>query len=224
MTEFLRRRTLITARIIPLFLALTLLLALPGYSLAAGKNTDSPAAHFVQKLGDKALTSLTAHDLPKGERARRVRTLLRENFDIATIGRFVLGMHWRDATEAQRAEYNRLFENMIVETYTRRFAEYSGQSFKVLGTSPSSGGADTMVKSQILQKNGPPVDVAWRVRDKGSLKIVDVLVENISMSQTQRDDFDGVIQAGGGQIEALLSTLRKRQTGDSDTSKQASKH
>jgi phospholipid transport system substrate-binding protein len=211
-------------RIVPLFLAMALLLALPGYSLAAGKNADSPAAQFVQKLGDKALTSLTAHGLPKGERSRRVRTLLRENFDITTIGRFVLGGHWREASEAQRAEYTRLFENMIVETYTRRFAEYSGQSFKVLGTTPSSGGADTIVKSQILQKDGPPVDVDWRVRDKGGMKIVDVLVDNISMSVTQRDDFDGVIQAGGGDIEALLSTLRKRQTGDSGTAQQASKH
>ncbi|TAL33869.1 MAG: ABC transporter substrate-binding protein [Alphaproteobacteria bacterium] len=215
---------MITARIIPLFLAMTLLLALPAYSQAAGKNIDSPAAQFVQKLGDKALTSLTAQGLPKGERSRRVRTLLRENFDITTIGRFVLGGHWREATDKQRAEYTKLFENMIVETYTRRFADYSGQSFKVLGAAPSSGGGDTIVKSQILQKDGPPVDVDWRVRDKGGMKIVDVLVDNISMSVTQRDDFDGVIQAGGGDIEALLSTLRKRQSGESNTSKQASKH
>src|SRR4051812_48329199 len=98
-------------------------------ALAAGKNLDSPAAVFVQKLGDKALTSLTAKGLPKGERSRRVRTLLRENFDIPTIGRFVLGRHWGEATDAQRAEYVNLFEDMIVETYTQRFAEYSGQSF-----------------------------------------------------------------------------------------------
>ncbi|MEZ0224051.1 MAG: phospholipid-binding protein MlaC [Alphaproteobacteria bacterium] len=212
-----------TMRMIPLFLAMTLLLMLPGATFA-GKNADSPCAQFVQKLGDKALTSLTARELSKAERSRRVRTLLRENFDIPTIGKFVMGGHWREATEAQRAEYNRLFENMIVETYTRRFAEYSGQSFKVLGTAPSSGGADTIVTSQILQKNGPPVDVDWRVREKGgSSKIVDVLVEKISMSVTQRDDFDGVIQAGGGKIEALLEALRKRQS-DNGTSKQAAKH
>lgn len=192
-------------------LSMTLLLALFLLGAAApsfAKGGDSAAAQFVQRLGDQALTSLTAKGLPKGERAKRVRTLLRENFDISTIGRFVLGTHWREATEAQRAEYVSLFEDMIVETYTQRFQEYSGQSFKVLGAETSGG--DTMVASQILQKNGPPVDVEWRVRDKGgSLKIVDVLVERISMSVTQRDDFDGVIQAGGGKIEALLASLRR---------------
>lgn len=217
---------MIAVRIIPLFLAMTLLLMSPGDSFSAGKNATSPAAQFVQRLGDKALTSLTAQNLPKAERSRRVRTLLRENFDIVTIGRFVLGGHWRTATEAQRSEYTKLFENMIVETYTHRFAEYSGQSFEVLGASPSSGGADTIVTSQILQKNGPPVSVDWRVREKGgSMKIVDVMVEKISMSVTQRDDFNGVIQSGGGKIEALLVSLRKRQTGESEsTTKQAAKH
>lgn len=192
---------------VALFLAFFLLgAALP--SAAFAKGGDSPAAQFVQRLGDKALTSLTAKGLAKGERAKRVRTLLHENFDIATIGRFTLGRHWNDATPAQRTEYVSLFEDMIVETYTQRFQEYSGQSFKVLGADASSD-SDTMVSSQILQKDGPPVDVKWRVRNKGSMKIVDVLVDEISMSQTQRDDFDGVIEAGGGKIEALLTSLRK---------------
>jgi phospholipid transport system substrate-binding protein len=194
-------------------LSLTLILALFLFAAATpsfAKGGDSPAAGFVQKLGDKALTSLTAKGLPKGERGRRVRTLLNDNFDIPTIGKFVLGTHWKEATDAQRAEYTKLFEDMIVETYTQRFQDYSGQSFKVL--SSESSGNDTMVMSQIVQKDGPPVDVDWRVRNKGGgMKIVDVLVDKISMSVTQRDDFDGVIQSGGGNVDALLNSLRKHQ-------------
>jgi phospholipid transport system substrate-binding protein len=201
-------RTLIAAA----FLTLACGLAAPAPA-AVGKNIDSPPAHFVQRLGDKALTSLTARDIDGQERARRVRTLLRDNFDIGTIGRYVLGTNWRTATEAQRAEYVKLFEDMIVQTYSRRFAEYSGQSFKVTGTlPPQEGSNDTIVSSLILQQNGPPVSVDWRVRDKGgSMKIVDVVVENISMSVTQRSDFSAVIQQGGGKVEALLASLRQRQ-------------
>jgi phospholipid transport system substrate-binding protein len=100
-----------------------------------------------------------------------------------------------------------------VQTYSRRFAEYSGQYFKVTGTlPPQEGSNDTIVSSLILQQNGPPVSVDWRVRDKGgSMKIVDVVVENISMSVTQRSDFSAVIQQGGGKVEALLASLRQRQ-------------
>ena len=141
-------------------------------------------------------------------RAQRVRSLLHDNFDVATIGRFVMGPSWKTATAAQKSQYIDLFEDMIVATYTKRFAEYSGQSFKVTGSS-AAGGSDSLVKSQILQKDGPPVMVDWRVRNKdGGFKVVDVVVESISMTMTQRDDFAGVISSKG--VDGLLEVLRKR--------------
>lgn len=168
---------------------------------------------FVQKMGDQALTQLTGKEISDAEREKRVRTILRQNFDIKTIGQFVLGRHWRNATEKQRAEYLDLFEDMIVITYAQRFEEYAGQQFKATGSNPaSSKSKDYVVQSQVLQKDGPPVKVEWRVRSFGGTpKVIDVLIENVSMSVTQRADFDAVIQSGGGKIEALLDSLRKRQ-------------
>lgn len=164
---------------------------------------------FVQKMGDKALTSLTGKDISDEIRAQRVRALLRDNFDIKTIGRFVLGPSWRTATDAQKKEYMGLFEDMIVETYSQRFKEYSGQSFKVSSAARLSE-RDTLVKSSIVQENGPPVSVDWRVRSKnGDMKVVDVIVEDISMSVTQRSDFSSVINSGGG-MDGLIKSLRKR--------------
>ncbi len=188
-------------------LALTFLFTLPAN---AGDGKDLPAVAFVQKLGDKALSSLTDKGLPRATRETRVRALLRENFDLQTIGRFALGTYWRAATSAERSEYMDLFEDMIVQTYTTRFEDYSGQSFKVVkGT--KSGDADYIVTSQIIQKDGPPVNVDWRVRQKdGQMKIVDVIVENISMGVTQRSDFSSVIQNGGGTVKSLIASLRDR--------------
>lgn len=198
-------------RIVFIALCLTTFLALPAFA-GDKAGTDTPATQFVQKLGDKALTSLTAKDLAQVERAKRVRELLRANFDIKTIARFALGTSWKTATEAQKSEYLDLFEKMIVSTYTERFQDYSGQSFKVLKSSAT--GKDWVVSSQIIQKDGPPVAVGWQVRDKGEgLRIVDVTVEGISMSVTQRNDFAAVIQSGGGKVDALLTSLRKRANG-----------
>ncbi|HEX2752441.1 MAG TPA: ABC transporter substrate-binding protein [Alphaproteobacteria bacterium] len=168
---------------------------------------------FVQKMGDQALTQLTGKELSADERKKRVRNILRQNFDVKTIGQFVLGRHWRTATEKQRAEYLDLFEEMIVTTYTQRFEEYSGQQFKATGSNrASSKSKDYVVQSHVLQKDGPAVKVEWRVRSIGnSPKVIDVLIENVSMSVTQRADFDSVIQSGGGKIETLLESMRKRQ-------------
>ena len=110
------------------------------------------------------------------------------------------------------SEYLRLFENMIVTTYAQRFSEYSGQEL-VVGKATKASERDTVVSSQIVQKDGPPVTVSWRVRSGASgMKIIDVIVEGVSMSVTQRSDFASVIQGGGGKVQALLTSLRERQT------------
>ncbi len=188
--------------------------ALPTPSLASAK-TENGAQKFVENLGNEALTSLTAKDLAHQEREKRVRTLLNKNFDVQTIGRFALGINWKNASAEEKKEYLSLFEDMIVQTYSRRFEEYSGQQFTVLGALKIDE-KDSIVSSQILQKDGPPVNLEWRVRNKnGQYRIIDVIVESISMSVTQRSDFNSVIQGGDGKIETLLAVLRNRKAENS---------
>ena len=43
----------------------------------------------------------------------------------------------------------------------------------------------------------------------GKPQIVDVIIEGVSMSLTQRSDFDSVIQRGGGKIDPLIEHLKK---------------
>jgi len=152
--------------------------------------------------------SLTVKGIPRGEREARVREILKANFDEEAIAKFALGTYWRDATDAQRSEYMKLFEDMIVQTYTTRFENYSGQVLKI-GESVPGGDNDSIVSSQIQQKDGPPIDVQWRVRsENGSFRVVDVVVAGVSMSVTQRSDFASTIQNGGGKVDALLVSMR----------------
>ena len=191
------------------FFAVFAILSLTGGTAAAEGKALGPAAQFVQRLGETALMSLTEKNMQRPVRERRVREILQNNFDIQQIGKFAMGAYWKDASESQRLEYMDLFEDMIVQTYTTRFEEYSGQTLKVSGSTPS--GNDFIVYSQVVQKDGPPVSLEWRVRSKGgALRVVDVVVESVSMSVTQRSDFSAVIQRGGGKIESLLSSLRAR--------------
>ncbi len=190
-----------------MMLGMAIALMMPAASAMAQKN-DAAASKFIQKMGDIALTQLTDKELSAGEREKRVRDLLRQNFDVDAIGKFALSKHWRTATDAQRKEYLKLFENMIVGTYAQRFGEYSGQQFKVGGTKPIND-RDSVVSSQVIQKDGPPLNIEWRVRNaNGQFKVLDVFIENVSMAITQRSDFDAVVQRSG--IDGLLKTLRDR--------------
>jgi phospholipid transport system substrate-binding protein len=177
---------------------------------AAYAQNQQQAADFVQSLGDKAIATLADPKVSKPEAKKVFRELLNDNFDINTISRFVLGRYWNIASDDQKKEYQTLFEQMIVEVYAERFSQYAGESFKV-GAAQASGGSDAVVTSQVLRPQGAPVNVSWRVRNRGgSFKIIDVIVENVSMSVTQRSEFASVIQNNGGRFDALLGALRQR--------------
>ena len=166
---------------------------------------------FVKSVAERGIGFLENKELSKEERREKFRKMLEKNFDMKTIGRFALGRYWKTTSPAQRKEYLKLFEAMIVDIYSRRFGDYNGEKFEVLSTLPQQkGSSDVIVLSKIVPQNKPSISVNWRVRKKNNqLMIVDIMVENVSMALTQRSDFASVIQRGGGKIDVLLDHLRK---------------
>ena len=131
-------------------------------------------------------------------------------FDLRTIGRFILGRYWRRATRAERREFEHLFEDYIVATYAARLGRYKGETL-VVGSARGDGNGDMLVNTEVIPRQGPAARVEWRVRgNAGNYKIIDVVVEGVSMVITQRSEFASVIQRSGGQVAGLLDELRKK--------------
>ncbi len=176
---------------------------------ASANNVAEGAKNFIASMGDRGINFLGNPNMSENAKKAEFRKLLNESFDMNTIGRFSLGTYWKTATPAQQAEYQKLFNAMIVKVYSKRFSEYKGQSFEVKSARKEND-KDSVVTSFIVPTDGPKVQVDWRVRSKGgSYRVVDVIVEGVSMSQTQRADFASVIQRGGGKVDVLIDHLRK---------------
>ncbi len=167
------------------------------------------AQSFIDNMGMTAIAFLSNKSLSQSQKENEFRNLLKDSFDMKTIGRFAMGRYWKGASVSQKKEYLKLFEKMIVEVYTARFNDYKGQKLDVISSRPD-GSKDYLVNSNIVPNSGSKIKVDWRVRNtNGEYKIIDVIIEGVSMSLTQRSDFSSVIQRGGGNVEILLSHLRK---------------
>lgn len=165
---------------------------------------------FVSDLASRAVAELTTGDLAMPERVSRFRGMLTEAFDVPGIGRFVLGRYWRVASESERGEYLKLFEDFIVQTYIQRFNDFAGAQLRVLQTRPGQEGeVIATLEGGLPGKTAARFDVRMR-REATTFKIFDVVIEGISMSVTQRDDFSAVIQRNGGKVEGLLASLREK--------------
>lgn len=197
-------------RIYPLFMAAVMFASLAVQPVRP-ETTQADAVQFVDGLAEKAINALTNSSITREERIRRFRVLLHHHFDVNTIGVFVMGRYWRSASADERKEYLALFERLIVATYVDRFSAYSGETLDV-AEAITVGGNDIIVKSSLTRPTGgDPVKVDWRVRGntKDDLRIIDVIVEGISMGQTQRAEFGSVISKNGGQVAGLIAELRK---------------
>ena len=185
----------------------------PAIAVTAKSGQDSVAEgakNFIASMGDRGINFLGNQSMSAEAKKAELRKLLNESFDMNTIARFSLGTYWKAATPAQQQEYLKLFNNMIVKVYSKRFSDYKGQKFEVKSARKETD-KDSVVTSFIVPTDGPQVQIDWRVRNKGgSYRVVDIVVEGVSMSQTQRADFASVINRGGGNVDVLLNHLRQQ--------------
>lgn len=192
-------------------LAITLacLAALPATGAgAAEKTSPQQAAHFLEKMATETLAVLRDQGATLDQREAKVRQVMRENFDLQKIGRFVLGKAWRKATQEQRAEYQHVFSEFVLRTYARRLGGYAGETFKIIKAGPL-GKRDALVSTEIGRSGGPPLMAGWRIRSgPNGLKILDVIVAGISMIATQRAEFRALVSRQG--VDGLIEALRLR--------------
>ena len=182
--------------------------ALRNFAVAAVQ--PGAASELIRRLGEQAIAALGAPGASLEAREARFRGLLSEGFDLAFIGRFVLGRYWREATPAQRNVYLALFGEYVLKTYSARLGGYAGEGMTVLSERPA-GTKDVVVSTRILRPSGPPIDADWRVRTTGErYRIIDVMVEGVSMVMTQRSEFSSVVQRHG--LQGLIEVLRARTT------------
>ena len=187
--------------------------ALLGAFLALGSGPavagmGAPSA-FIRDLGVQADSVLQSQGMNLEAREKAFRDLLAAKFDLTLIGRVSLGRYWRRASAVQRRDYLSLFSEYVLQTYASKLGGYAGEKLIVLSETPLTNKIDFYVKSRIQRPSGPPIKATWRVRaGKDGMRIIDILVEGISMAVTQRDQFSAVVRRHG--LEGLLEVMRAR--------------
>ena len=170
------------------------------------------AETFIVKLAEQAISQLTDSSLELDEQERRFKDIVHEYIAFKSIARWVLGgRHWRAASEEQREKYLSLFEELMVATYAHRFQNYAGEKLTVTGTRVIDAD-QTLVQTTLLRPNAEkPLRVDWRVREtKGVYRVIDIMIEGLSMAQSQRSEFSSLLRSNGGNIDGLMNELETR--------------
>jgi len=179
-----------------------------GTAAANGPISTDPSM-FIKELAQDAITVFDSRQTTVETREKKFQSLLTENFAMEKISRFVVGKHWNRMSSPQRQQYGRLFEEWLVKYYSIRLNGYSDQRVRVI-SKKAVGRNDVLVRTHFEGPTTPkPIKVNWRVRQfKSGPRIVDVIVEGVSMITMQRADFTAIIDKRG--TEGFLQKLRAR--------------
>ena len=179
--------------------------ALP--SIAADEKPET----FIASLANTAIRDLTDASVSRDVRIERLEQIMAEKFAAKSIATWILGRHWKPATEEQRDRYLSVYARLMTESYVDRFTRYNGENLEVLRAS-AQGSKESIVKT-IMQRPGgfDPIKIDWRVRNSdGKWKVLDILVEGVSMAQAQRSDFASSLRRLRGDMDAFLDELEQR--------------
>ena len=153
------------------------------------------AENFIKKVTSQGIEEIINADIPQDQKDARFAKLFNEYLDLDFIGKFVLGRYWNTAKPAERKEFIEVYRQMNIKTWSKRFDEFKGKSFNFNGTTPSNSKNQIFVDTTVPMPQGAPAKVIWRVKDtNGNLKVVDIIIENVSLAITARNEYTAYIK------------------------------
>lgn len=191
----------------------TLILAVCiGFVSTANAEVDATKAEdFIKTTTAKGVEQIINANVSQQEKDKRFYDLLNGALDMDFIGQFVLGRNWRTATAQQRKDFINVYRDLNIATWSKRFNEFKGKNFVFKGTSPSSSKGQVFVNTIVPMDQGEPAKVLWRVREKnGNYKIVDIVIEGVSLAQASRSEYTAFIKNNAGGIDALIKNLNEK--------------
>jgi len=174
---------------------------------AAAAISPSEAEEFVARIVGE-VTALVESGKPISQQEAQFRSLLKQRAAVEQVSRFVMGATWRDMNATQKTGFQDAFLAYVSRVYVKLLSKYDGQNIEVTG-SKDFGSKGVLVYSLARGTDVEDTEVEWRVSDRaGGVKLIDIIIEGVSLLQTQRQEFAAMLEKRGGDIDRLIADLQ----------------
>jgi phospholipid transport system substrate-binding protein len=172
-----------------------------------------PPQEVVKSTADQVLHVLETEQEELRAHPERIYDVVNKyilpTFSFPAMSRLVLGRHWRSATDKQRDQFTNAFRSLLVRTYAESLIDYTGVPIRYLPVHMDEKARDAIVQTEIEPPGRRPVAISYRLRlIGGEWKVIDVIVEGISLVTNYRTEFSNEIRQRG--LDTLISNLEAR--------------
>lgn len=120
-----------------------------------------------------------------------------------------VGRGWRQATPEQQKALMAEYRALLLRTYAGALSAVKDQQVRVKPLRAAAGDAEVIVRSEIVQSRGEPIQLDYRMEKAGdSWKIYDLNIMGIWLVETYRSQFAQEISNRG--VDGLIKSLSDR--------------
>ena len=168
------------------------------------------ASEFISDLTLEASNVLSSN-LTDEEKIAQLKKIGEESVDINGVGLYTLGKYRKTLTDTQKKQYEKLFKNYFLKSFSGRLVGYSDAKIAVLSEEVKNEKYTIVYSKLIGTSDRPEVKIDWRVytKDPENPLIRDLIIEGLSLARTQKEEFNSIIVNNDGNIEALFENLNK---------------
>jgi phospholipid transport system substrate-binding protein len=176
---------------------------------AGGAVAANSPKEVVRQLSDAVIAVLQEKDLSADAKREKIRGIVVGYVDFQTMSRLILARNWNGLDDAKKKEFVDEFKQNLSVTYGKNVETYNNEKVQITGDR-DEGRGDWTVQTKILRpQGGADILVDYRLRQlNGEWKVIDLVIERVSLVSNYRSQFQEVIANGG--IDHLLQLLREK--------------
>ena len=146
---------------------------------------------------DNVLLILQKKELNISQKGDEIIKIIDEVFDYELMARIALGKEtWNTLTNEKQKEFVKVFENKLKKSYIEKLELYNDQKVKILGLKPYNN-TRLQLETELVGKEGNykiNYNFYNKSKDKEEWLIYDVDLVGVSIIQTYRQQFSGLLK------------------------------
>jgi len=190
----------------------------------AAEAADSPMQ--VLKKANQKIEKILDQKMGKGadaekKRDDKLKKVVDGFLDFDALAQKSLGKHWKERTDEEKAEFKKIFKELIQKNYLKQIHEKADYDvvYDDEEIDESQAVVNTTVKAKNKKGEEAETSLVYKLKKKkGKWLVVDIITDEVSLVQNYKSQFAKIIKKDGYSVlvEKIQKKLEEKKGGDDE--------